>query len=137
MPCTPKGKTWRDGPVVRRWGLSPSICDPTAQLLISSRSCSGQVAYFALVAAVASGAYLARSTETFNADSEAEVAGETDMEEDIEKGDRCNCILRRDTSGVLAFRCICMRQGTLSVDCNQVVSGAASYPRRRTKTHSQ
>jgi hypothetical protein len=61
------------------------------------------------------------------------------MEEDIEKEERCNCILRRDTSGLLAFRFIYMRQGTLSVDCDQVVSGAAaaSCSRRRTKTHSQ
>ena len=73
---------------------------------------------------------MARSAENFDADSEAEVAGETDMEVDIEKGERCNCIFRRKHGKASAFHftCIHMRQGALSFDCDQAVSGAASCP---------
>ena len=73
---------------------------------------------------------LARSAENFDADSKAEVAGETDMEVDIEKGERCNCIFRQKHCRASAFHFtyIHMRQGALSFDCDQAVSGAASCP---------
>ena len=54
---------------------------------------------------------MARSAENFDADSEAEVAGETDMEVDIEKGERCtnvNVFFVVNTSRFLVFHLTCI-----------------------------